>query len=187
MAQGVILAAGYSSRAQSNKMLFEIKGKTLLEHAIDGMRPYVTHIFIVTGHDNDTISSLFKHDPMVTCVFNADYAQGMFSSIKKGVFMAHEDSFLLPGDCPFVEGKTYQALLGCQSELCVPSYEEKRGHPLFIKYSMIQRLKREPVDGSLKSFRNRMGFETVLVDDPHILIDIDTKEIYEEIKHLKEE
>lgn len=101
--------------------------------------------------------------------------------------MTHEDSFLLPGDCPFVEGKTYQALLGCQSELCVPSYEEKRGHPLFIKYAMIQRLKREPVDGSLKSFRNRMGFETVLVDDPHILIDIDTKEIYEEIKHLKEE
>jgi molybdenum cofactor cytidylyltransferase len=187
MAQGVILAAGYSSRAQSNKMLFKIQGKTLLEHAIDGMRPYVTHIFIVTGHDNDTISSLVKHDPMVTCVFNADYDKGMFSSIKKGVFMTHEDSFLLPGDCPFVAGTTYEALLQCQNQLCVPSYEGKRGHPLLIKKMMITRLKREPSDGTLKDFRNRMGFETIDVNDPHILIDIDTQAIYEEIKRLKEE
>ncbi|RJX27720.1 MAG: nucleotidyltransferase family protein [Acholeplasma sp.] len=187
MAQGVILAAGYSSRAQSNKMLFKIQEKTLLEHAIDGMRPYVTHIFIVTGHDNDTISSLVKYDPMVTCVFNADYDKGMFSSIKKGVFMTHEDSFLLPGDCPFVAGTTYEALLQCSDDLCVPSYHEQRGHPLLIRYAMIKRLKREPSDGTLKHFRNRMGFETIPVEDPNILVDIDTQEIYEEIKRLKEE
>ena len=186
MAQGVILAAGYSSRAQSNKMLFKIHGKTLIEHAIDGMRPYVTHIFVVTGHDNDTITSLLKHDQMVTCVFNADYDKGMFTSIKKGVFMTHEDSFLLPGDCPFVQGTTYRALLDCKADLCVPSHQGRRGHPLWMSHKLKEKLLIEQDDGSLKDFRNKMGFETIEVDDPHILIDIDTNAYFEDIKKMKE-
>ena len=188
MAQGIILAAGFSSRAKSNKILFEIQGVSLIEHAIKGMKPFVSHIFVITGHYESEIKNSLSHDQHVSCVYNANYELGMFTSIKTGVFVTDEDFFILPGDCPLVEKETYQALLNGTKLIRVPSFNKQRGHPIWIDKSLSQSLLQEPDDSSLKAFRNRYDFETIEVSDSHVCDDIDTildfeKILMEEMKH----
>lgn len=185
MAQGIILAAGFSSRAQANKLLFEIRGVSLLEHAIQGMQPFVNQIYVVTGHYAEDIQQRLSYLPNVQCIYHAYYEKGMFSSIQAGVFVTDEDFFILPGDCPFVQKDTYLALLKGTKNIRVPSFQFKRGHPIWVDHTLREPLLKEPNDSSLKAFRNRYDFETIDVMDIHILDDIDTISDFQKI--LKED
>ncbi|MFA5421962.1 MAG: nucleotidyltransferase family protein [Bacilli bacterium] len=178
MIQGVILAAGYASRAEANKMLLVHQGKFLLAHAIEGMMPFVDHIFVVTGHYRDEVSRALKSYSEVTAVYNPLYSQGMFTSVQAGVRMVAGDFFILPGDCPFVSADTYRKLLAGTGEMRVPSYQNRTGHPLFVKHSLKEKLLSEPSTSNLKVFRNRHDYEIIKTEDSQILIDIDTPRDY---------
>lgn len=178
MAEGIILAAGYSNRAKTNKMLLMYKNKSLICHAIDGMMPFVSHIFVVTGHYKQEIEEAMKDLANVTCVENKDYHHGMFSSIQAGVRSLSEDFFVLPGDCPFIHGYTYELLLSGKKEMRVPSYLGRKGHPLFIEKHLIEPILNEPISSNLKDFRNRHDLQVMETEDPNILTDIDTIEDY---------
>lgn len=181
MAQGIILAAGYSSRAQTNKMLLIYKGKFLISHAIEGMLPFVSHIFVVTGHYHLEIQDALKNIPHVTIVQNERYGEGMFSSVLSGVSQTSDDFFILPGDCPFVSSSTYEKLLLTSKTLGVPTYLGNTGHPLFLKAVMKSALLEEPRSSNLKMFRNRQDYELVKTNDPNILTDIDTPADYQSL------
>ena len=181
MAQGVILAAGYASRAKTNKMLLPIENQSMIERAIEGMKPFVSMIFVVTGHYHDAIHAQLKNNPLVKCIENRTYEQGMFSSVLIGVTETREDFFILPGDCPFVNQKTYEKLLMGHKEIRVPNFREKNGHPIWISKDLKNELLAEPITSNLKSFRNRHDFEMIAVEDPNILIDIDTPNEYKHI------
>ncbi len=185
MAQGIILAAGYSSRAVVNKMLLELNNKPLIIHAIEGMSPFVTHIFVVTGYYHQEIYNIVKDVKGVTCIHNTSYDKGMFSSVQVGVSAASDDFFILPGDCPFVKPSTYDALIKGDLEIRVPSYKGRKGHPLFITNKLRQDLLKESSNSNLKVFRNRHTLEVIPVKDNYILTDIDTIKQFEAIKKLK--
>ena len=182
MAQGIILAAGLSSRAQTNKMLLMFNGKTMIQETIDGMKPFVSHIFVVTGHYNQEIMDLLNEQQNLTCVENKSYMHGMFSSVLVGARLTSEDFFIMPGDCPFVSPKTYEKLLDGKKDIRIPSYQGQKGHPIFISRNLKEQLLREPIDSNLRDFRNRFEYSVIDTDDPHILIDIDTPSDYLEIK-----
>lgn len=179
MTQGIILAAGYSSRVASNKMLLKHEGKFLLAHAIEGMLPIVDSIFVVTGHFHQEITEALQKYSNVTIVYNPNYPQGMFSSVQAGVRCATGDFFILPGDCPFVSLSTYKKLLAGTKDIRVPSYKEQTGHPLFIKHSLKEELLSEPSTSNLKVFRNRHDYEIIKTDDSQVLMDIDTPSDYQ--------
>ncbi|MFP4177169.1 MAG: NTP transferase domain-containing protein [Acholeplasmataceae bacterium] len=173
MAEGIILAAGYASRAQANKMLFLVDGKPLIDHVIAGMRPCVNHIYVVTGHYHEAIASHLR-DEHVTCAFNPNYQEGMFSSVKRGVRAVVEDFFVIPGDCPFVSRATYQRLMETDEPISVPVYGKRKGHPIFISIALKRALLESGPDMNLKAFRDRYDYEAIAVDDSHIIDDIDT-------------
>jgi molybdenum cofactor cytidylyltransferase len=181
MTQGVILAAGYASRAKTNKMLLPIENQSMIERAIEGMKPFVSMIFVVTGHYHDAISSHLKDNPLVKCIENPSYENGMFSSVLMGVNETSEDFFILPGDCPFVSQKTYQKLLAGTKTMRVPNFQHKNGHPIWISKELKNDLLQEPITSNLKLFRNRYDFEMIDVKDPNVLIDIDTQKEYNTI------
>jgi len=186
MTQGLILAGGYSARAKQNKMLLLFENKPLILHAIDGMIPFVSQIFVVTGHYHDEISELLRGYPQAICLKNNNYEMGMFSSVLTGVSALSEDFFVLPGDCPFVSQNTYSTLLSGKKKIRVPSFAGKGGHPLFIKKELLSDLKKEPVTSNLKAFRNRHELEFIEVIDEYILTDIDTIEDFTDLIHKKE-
>lgn len=186
MAQGIILAGGYSSRIGQNKMTLSYLGEPLICHCIKTMTPFVTTIIVVTGHYHDELVPLLQRFSNVTVIFNENYQQGMFTSVKAGVNHVSEDFFIIPGDYPSVNAKTYERLLSSKAMIAVPVYQNKKGHPLFIKKSLIDDLQNEPLDSNLKEFRNKYEFEEVSVNDEGILLDIDTLRDFEQLILSKE-
>lgn len=174
MAQGIILAGGYSSRIGQNKMSLIFQAMPLIHHSIQTMSPFVTEIFVVTGHYHDELVNLLSGIEKVRLIYNEKYPYGMFSSVKKGAMHVCEDFFILPGDYPVIKPSTYEALLKSTSMIAVPNFQGKRGHPIFLSKALINSLIHEPDDSNLKAFRNRYEVEDIAVDDEGILIDIDT-------------
>jgi len=179
--EGIILAAGYSTRFPEYKMIQKINNKTLIEHTIHQMQDYVTRIVVVTGHHHELIENIVQDFENVSCVYNDDFDNGMFSSVKKGVSLVSDSFFLIPGDCPFVDKTTYEALLKVDGEVAIPSFEMKCGHPIKIDKSLIEALKMSQAI-HLREFFKTYSKQYVNVNDPWILEDIDDRETFEIIK-----
>lgn len=178
MAQGIILAGGFSERMQCNKMMLEINGKPILHHTICAMAPNVDAIIVVTGYYHAEINEGIKDISKVKIVYNPDYALGMFSSIQCGVKSVNDDFFIIPGDLPLVLSKTYDKLLQATGIIRVPIFHNRRGHPIFLKKNLIKPLLGMPQNSNLKEFRNQYPITEVACDDIGIISDIDTIEDY---------
>lgn len=181
MIEGIILAGGYSSRAQTNKMMLRFDGKPVILHTVLSLLPYVNRLKVVTGFYDADIRETLKNLPQIEITNNPNYDKGMFSSVLWGVKDVDCDIFIIPGDCPFVSKKTMEALKAGSGEIRVPVYQGETGHPLFIKRELVNILKKEPVDYNLKAFRNRYNYEIINVDDKNVLNDIDTINDYRDL------
>ncbi|NIM16295.1 MAG: NTP transferase domain-containing protein [Candidatus Aminicenantes bacterium] len=183
--EGVILAAGFSSRTGMFKMELLLNEKTLIEHTIDSMVDFCSRVIVVGGHKIERIIEITKKYANVQVVLNPHYRTGMFSSAREGVrHVKAKWFFFTPGDYPLVKRTTYQKLLDARSmspseKIFIPVYQGRKGHPILIKGSLVKELLKEPKDSNLRKFINRKGFTPVEVNDDGILVDIDTLEDYE--------
>lgn len=184
MTQAVVLAAGYSSRAKTNKLALEVAGVPIIVRTIASLQPFCSTIFVVTGHYRDEVTSMLTGMAGVRCVYNPDYPEGMFTSVKKGVAQVTEDFLLIPGDYPLLSAASVRALLENDGIIRVPTYGGKGGHPIFLSHSLKEPLMKEPPQSNLKRFRNRYDVTWVPVNDAGILTDVDTMETFDYIKQL---
>jgi len=172
MVDAIILAGGYSSRAQANKMTFEYQGKPLIMHAIEAALAVCDRVIVVTGHYHAELKSILDDIERVNVIYNENYPQGMFTSIKKGVAQTSQDFFILPGDYPNIKIDTYHEILKSTGRVRVPSFNHRLGHPIFFE----QKLKTDILETdfeNLKDFRNSQEYTIIDVDDPGIINDID--------------
>lgn len=184
--EGIILAAGFSSRAGSFKMGWLLDGKPLIRHTIDGMIDFCSRIFVVGGHKIETLTGLIQDYPEVRVVFNKDYSSGMFSSVKEGIKHLRGDKFfLIPGDYPIVTRDVYRILLQSRGDIIIPTFQGRKGHPVLIKTTLAEEILREPEESNLRDFIRRKGFETIEVEDEGILLDIDTEADYEKARKIR--
>jgi molybdenum cofactor cytidylyltransferase len=189
--EGVILAAGFSSRTGVFKMGLPLAGKTLIEHTIQRMIDFCSRVIVVGGHNSERITGITKTYANVQVVLNPYYRTGMFSSVKEGVrHVKAKWFFFTPGDYPLVKKTTYQSLLAaCRAypgeTIFIPVCRGRKGHPILMKGFLVKELLREPDDSNLREFIGRNGFTPVEVDDDGILVDIDTLEDYERAKSLE--
>jgi len=184
---GIILAAGFSSRTGVFKMELQLGGKTMIQRVIDEMQELCSRVIVVAGYKKERIIELTKGYANLDVVFNSCYTKGMFTSVKEGV--KHVKSpwfFLTPGDYPLITQSIYQKLLEarCQSDRCVfiPVFKGMKGHPILVKSDLVKELLAEPDDSNLRKLIERKGFTPVPVDDEAILVDIDTMEDYQRAK-----
>jgi len=183
MVDGIVLAGGKSSRLGQNKMNIMFKGKTVIQHTIEQMRPVCDHIFVITGFYHEEISRSFEPRQGLHFVFNPDYEKGMFTSVKKGVACTKNDFFIIPGDYPLVKTTTYRKILLGAKGIRVPSFSFKLGHPIYFSKIYKKKILEADVE-HLKAFRNKFEYEMINVDDKGILFDIDT---FNDVKNLKKE
>lgn len=119
----------------------------------------------------------------VRIVENADWASGMFSSVRAGLAAASPESThvaVSPADLPFLSGASLRTLLDATNlpeadsrTLLVPLCGRRRGHPLVIPAALAARVLAWPADARLNRLfaepdvkvLNLEGFdETVLLD-----------------------
>ena len=177
--EGIVLAAGFSSRMKKFKMEMLLDGKTLIERSVESLDKVCSRIIVVAGYKIERIREILKDYENVEVVFNKEFEKGMFSSVKTGIArIKTEKFFLLPGDIPFVGQDVFKKLLSQKGDIIIPVFKGRKGHPVLINSSLIDEILEEPEDSNLKLFINKKGLTTVAVQDKAILFDIDTEEDY---------
>lgn len=183
--EGIILAAGFSSRAGTFKMELPVGEKTLLERVIEGMTPVCSRIIVVAGHQAERVSRITRVYPTVEVVFNRFYEQGMFGSVQEGVRHVRGDLFfIVPGDHPCIPPGIYRQLKEAAEksnpgeDIFIPAFKGRKGHPVAMKISMAVKILKEPRDSTLRTVIRRNKFQLVEADHEGILWDIDTMEDY---------
>lgn len=184
---GLILAAGLSSRMGDFKPLMPLRGKTLIENSIDTMLlAGVSRIVVVLGHRGSDLEAILRSrylgDTILT-VYNHEYATtDMLTSVKVGLaaMPACDAFFLLPGDMPVVEKETYLAVYRAMPEtggtITFPTLEDYRKHPPLIDQALISEILSYDGPGGLRGLwqRHEDKIETVAVDDIGCWTDLDT-------------
>lgn len=188
---GLILAAGLSSRMGDFKPLMPLRGKTLIENSIDSMLlAGVNQVVVVLGHRGDDLEAILRSryvgDTIVT-IYNRAYATtDMLTSVKVGLSVMPDCDafFLLPGDMPVVAKETflavYRAMPEGSAEITFPTLEGYRKHPPLIDKAFIPEIMDYQGEGGLRGLwqRHQDKIETVAVDDIGCWTDLDTFEQY---------
>ncbi len=185
MISAIVLAAGTSSRMRSPKPLLMVGGRTLLEHVLETVRDAnVDEIVVVLGHEANRVRSHVSFDG-ARSVVNPAYAEGMSSSIRAGVQAAdaRSDGFLIVlGDQPFVDPATIDTLMArrnaSSAKILIPTYKGRRGNPVLLDRSLSEEVQSITGDQGCRAIfgRHTQGILEVPVDDPGILVDLDTPE-----------
>ncbi|NLJ40576.1 MAG: nucleotidyltransferase family protein [Clostridiales bacterium] len=177
--EGVILAAGLSRRAGTCKMLLDIEGKTLIERCILGMYGVCSRIIVVVGHYYRDIAGVISRYNKVTMVYNPDYLDGMFSSVRIGFKNVSGDRFFfIPGDYPYIKERIYREMLKKDGGIIIPVHKGRKGHPILVRTSIAKEMLSSIKYRTLREFIEDKGYTAVDVNDTGILSDIDTMADY---------
>lgn len=181
--EGIVLAAGLSSRMKKYKMSLMIGNKTVIERCIESMYDVCSRIIVVGGYNYDLISEILKPYRKVKVNLNSNYMEGMFSSVKTGLKQVTSERFLLiPGDYAVINKSTYAQIIQSESEIVSPTYRGENGHPILINSTYIDDILYNKSYESLRDFIELHKVTSVAVEDQGILMDIDNLEDYNRVK-----
>jgi len=183
----LILAAGSSRRMGNPKLLLPYGRSTILETTVDNiLRSCIEHVMIVLGPDHKEIRQALGHKPVHFC-HNEDHKKGMLSSVICGIRALPPDVlsvlFFLgdqPGISPAVIGRVIKAYEEDRYGIVIPVHDRRRGHPLLVDMKYRKSLEQLDPERGLRSLRHQFPEDVleVEVDEPGILVDIDTREDY---------
>lgn len=179
----LVLAAGRASRFGALKQLAPFRGKPLLAATLDVVRAsQVADVVLVLGHGAETIQRTVDLEG-ITVVHNPAYEQGLSTSIRTGlrtVADGIEGLLLILGDQPLVQPRTLNRLIEAFTEtrpsVVIPTYRGQRGNPVLWDLRLRPRL--EALQGDLGGralFAELDDLVLLEVDDPGVVVDIDTR------------
>lgn len=187
MIGAVLLAAGESTRMGEPKPLLPFGDTTLIEHlARELLDSDVDCVVAVLGHEAERVRKRLLRMPVRVAV-NADYKQGMLSSIRCGLRAlpdAAEAALIAPVDQPRLSSDIVETLIRawrCSGKgMAVPIHDGRRGHPLLIAARYFPEVLTGLDDTGLRGLLRRYPDDLLQVpfDDPAVLGDADTPEDY---------
>jgi molybdenum cofactor cytidylyltransferase len=182
----VLLAAGQSRRMGGpNKLLARMEGVPLVRRAVEAAQASrAAPVIVVTGHQADSVrGALAGLD--VTFVHNPDYAEGLSTSLRAGIAAVPgeaDGALVCLADMPGVTPEVIDHLIAAfrpeeGARIVVPTFDGKRGNPVFWSRSFFERLR--GIQGDVGA-RHLIGEnpETVVEIEigPAVTLDLDTPE-----------
>ncbi len=203
MLTGVILAAGEGERMGELKQLLPWnKENTILGSSIDNLlaaKIVDEKLIIVLGAESARIRKYLENkylqlieEGSLLIIVNEEYQKGMMSSVKKALeAIGRESRYLLftLGDKPFISAKSYQRLykaaLRKKADIFVPKYKTKKGHPVFLKRTLVNKAFSLNGKGGLKNLMEIMPHRVYYYpfSSREITIDLDYKRDYLKYKN----
>ena len=172
---GVVLAAGLSSRMGEFKQLLPIGGRPAVCRIAKVLKENLRHVIVVVGHRAQEVQDALS-ELNVECVMNQDYREGMLSSVQRAVrrIGPNRDFLFCLGDQPSLSGDIVQAVileaLRVDAGIVVPTYNGKRGHPLFLGRSY---------GPAILSLEQGVGLNAITRTNPQDTVEVPVE--YEEI------
>lgn len=184
----IILAAGFGRRLESigPKPLLECKRRSFVEIAVgSAIAAGFFPIILVTNKQFEAFIRELRLP--VKIAINGRPERGMLSSILTGMDLlpTNSDGFLLcPIDYPLVKPETFHHLFEAyQFEpdcILKPVYLQKSGHPVIFPCLLYDELHQIPENEGARYVlrKNPSAVRNMPVDDPGILININTPELF---------
>ncbi len=192
----ILLAAGLSRRmGTANKLLLPISGSPMLRNRVDMLlHTKVCGISVVLGHDIQHTAQILQGLP-VNLLFNADYAAGRMSSVHYGLAHAaanDADGFLLClADQPLLQAEDVDFLLDAFAQvesdaILVPEFAGQRGNPVLISSQHRIAILDYREMGGCRGFidAHPQYIKRVAMPNAHVLQDVDTPEMYQQLKSI---
>jgi molybdenum cofactor cytidylyltransferase len=191
--RAIILAAGSSRRMGSQKMLLPFGDSTILETVIQNvLSSSVDSVLVVLGANQDEIHDVIRPLPVDVC-FNTEHLSGMLSSVVCGFNALPDDTgtalvFLgdQPGILPSVTDSVIEAYNESLHGIVIPVSNHRRGHPLLVDFKYKREIARLDLEKGLRALMHHFPEDVLEVelDEPGILLDIDTPEDYSKAKKI---
>ena len=186
----ILLAAGESSRMGRQKALLPWRNTTLLQYQLRSLlEAGVQRVVVVLGHEADRIKPIVDGVDGASWALNPDYLQGKTTSLKVGVAalvnQQVSDVLLLNVDQPRGADTVRSLLerhLTSSYRITIPTHGGKGGHPILIAAELLPELAEiEEESQGLKAVvrRHAEATERFEVDDPTVLLDLNTPEQYQ--------
>jgi len=190
---GLVLAAGSSSRMpEGNKLLEEVEGVPMVARAVDVLvEAGVDEVMVVTGHQAEAVEDALGDRPVRT-VHNPRHVEGMSTSLRAGVASLPpgvDGVLVMLGDMPRVQPEHVRAVVGGFGPdegraICIPVHAGKRGHPVLLAsrfFPDILGIRGDVGARGVVADHPDLVYE-VPVDDPGVLLDVDTREVLERVR-----
>ncbi|MGM0877351.1 MAG: nucleotidyltransferase family protein [Bacillota bacterium] len=185
--EAIVLAAGYSSRANAFKMTLELGQMTVLEQTISKFEGLCSRVIVVAGFKEELIqeeiAKICKKNAFsfqIKFVYNENFNQGMFTSIQRGCNEVNAPTFFItPGDCPLVKNETVQLIAEHKGNVVIPSFNYKGGHPIKLSSEVKQKILETNPESNLRVVLGGYEKEYLNVDDQGVIMDVDTLEDYQ--------
>jgi len=194
----IVLAAGKGERFEGLKQLTEVDGEPVLQLVLQsiskidwGLSP-----LLVLGHEKERIKNAVD-----TCGFkvieNDDWQQGLSTSLKSGINAAPRNAsgylFFL-GDMPLISSDIIKVVLNradSGSSIVAPSYQGKRGFPVYLSRQWEENLLTEiSGDKGAREIIRKNPDQLTLINTENrgVIMDLDEKSDLGEIRsYLLEE
>lgn len=203
MITALVLAAGAGERLGGPKALAEIEGRSFLARVLAPCsESLVDAVVVVGGCRADEVRAACERDAArhaetpVTFVENERWTDGRTGSLQRGwleVDPAHH-VLVFPVDHPLVEVTTLDLLLGVFGyaaslpEVIAPVLQEggrrRRGHPIVLGAALRDAVLAMGAGEPLHDLVHSRTVLEVPVDDPGILLDVDTPEDLDAARRL---
>ena len=167
------------------KPLVRVDGRTFLERGVASAREAgLSPIIVVLGDRADEIRSGANLEG-TTVVVTPDYRRGMSASLRAGARAAAPEAdrvAIVLADQPFVSPRTLRALADRAERgdgaIFLPTYRGVWGNPVMFDLSLSPELDRLEGDVGCRGMfpTHQAEIREVAVDDPGILVDVDTEE-----------
>jgi molybdenum cofactor cytidylyltransferase len=183
---GIILAAGLSSRMARPKPLLEVGTVTFLERAADILRSGGCRNIIVVA--NSAATWLERAQALdLDVVINEDPDSEQVDSLRLALRAVPADTaavLVLPVDLPLVTalrgGAVVDSFRSDPTALIVPFHNTVAGHPILIGRALFDELLTTQLEEGVRTLimAHARDMREVRVIDPGVLIDIDTPDDY---------
>ena len=194
MTAAVILAAGHADRMGSNKLVLPLGPVTVVGRVLATALASCDRVVVVIGlHDVGTRTVVERTalelgaTDRVEVAEGVPYDPGMFISVQAGLRRIGTADVILifPGDIPLVSPATAvavrDAVLHGGSVVAVPESGGRKGHPVAFAARCIPELLAMSDRSTLRHYMESHAADITLVrvDDPAMLLDVDTPDDYE--------
>ena len=183
----VILAAGSSRRMGTQKLLLPFGDLTMIETVLDHvLSSNIDHVMVVLGPNPEKVQEVLAKKPVQFC-HNKQHEEGMLSSVICGISAlpdSAEAALIYLGDQPKVPAAVSNAVIEAYDEelygIVIPVYNHRRGHPLLVDMKYRREVEKLDLEQGLRALRHQFPEDVleVEVDEPGILLDIDTPDDY---------
>lgn len=187
---GVLPAAGRSRRMGQPKLLLPAGSVTVIERVLETWRACVP-VVVVVVHPHDGALAEVCHRCGAHVVVAQPPPPDMRASVccaleELGrVYKPHDEEgwLLAPADMPGLTCEAIRGVLGARlqgrSEILVPTWNGRRGHPVYFPWRQAQAVAELPADVGIDALVRSGPVREVPAADASVLADLDTPEAYE--------